>query len=118
MSEKNIETDKNEEIPAICTYRGLKPEVFRRAHQRANELEVSGKVLLTDDWKTIVHRSWKEVKAEAKKICSGNPPTGEESDEKLVPDAYVPEEKPPNIDNDQQKPVEEVEQEKSDEALI
>jgi len=84
MSEDNFETNENEEIPKICTYRGLKPEVFKRAHKKAKKLELSGKVLLSDDWRKIVHQSWKEVKEEVKKICPCNQPIDEKTTEEPV----------------------------------
>ena len=40
MSEENTES-KKEEIPKICTFRGLKPEVFRRAHKKAKKQKIN-----------------------------------------------------------------------------
>ena len=84
MNEGEVKKIEKEEIPKICTFRGLKPEVFKRAHKKAQELESSGKVLLLDDWKEIVSESWKEVKEEVKKICSCVQPISEKSEGELT----------------------------------
>ena len=94
--------EPKEEIPSICTYRGLKPEVFKRAHKKAKEAETSGKVLMTDDWKNIVHQSWKEVKEEIKEICSSIPPIDE-----ISKDEFVSNEKPEDIPEEKLEPEEE-----------
>jgi len=69
MNTKEVKTEKNEEIPKICTYRGLKPEIFKRAHKKAKELELSGKMLLLSDWRKILSDCWDEVKEEVEKVC-------------------------------------------------
>ena len=84
MNEKKIRTNKIEEIPKICTFRGLKPRVFKLAHQKAKELESEGKILLSDDWKKIVQKSWKEIKEEVEKICPCKQPTDERTTEEPV----------------------------------
>ena len=84
MNKMNIKPEEDKEIPIFCTFRGLKPEVFKRAHKKAKELEVSGKVLYSDDWKKIVHQAWKEVKEEVKNICPCKQPTDEKTTEEPV----------------------------------
>jgi len=84
MSEKNAKSDENDEIPIFCTFRGLRPAVFKKAHQKAKELELSGKVLYSDDWKKIMHQSWKEMKEEVKKSCPCKQPTDEKTEAEPV----------------------------------
>ena len=110
MTEKEAKSTKNEGIPAICTYRGFKPEVFRRAHKKAQELESTGKVLLSEDWKKIVSESWNEVKKEVKELCSCYPSTSEKLEDELTP-----EEIKENMQNDQNHSDEEQEETSAEE---
>ena len=66
MSEEKI---KSKEAVSICSVKGMRSTVFRRAHDKAKEYELAGNTLMVKDWRKMLSESWVEVTDEIAKTC-------------------------------------------------
>jgi len=87
MSGKNIET---EETPAVCSIKGMRSIVFKKAHEKAKDFESKGDILMHDDWKKILSETWVNVTKEVAEICKTHKEPMEETIEVEKKAAFTP----------------------------
>ncbi len=66
MSEEKAESKKT---ASICSIKGMRSAVFKRAHDKVKEYEHKGNTLMPENWKEMLSDSWVEVTDEIAKTC-------------------------------------------------
>lgn len=52
MSEGKIES---KEAASICSVKGMRSAVFKKAHDKAKEFELAGNTLMPENWKEMIY---------------------------------------------------------------
>ena len=67
MSEEKTES---KEAASICSVKGMRSAVFKRAHDKVKEFELAGNTLMPDEWKEMLSEAWVEITDEISKTCN------------------------------------------------
>jgi hypothetical protein len=67
MSKEKTDLKKAE---SICSIKGMRSAVFKKAHDKAKEYELEGKILMPNDWKEMLSEAWVEVTDDIAKTCN------------------------------------------------
>jgi len=67
MSKEKTDLKKAE---SICSVKGMRTAVFRKAHDKVKEFELAGNTLMPDDWRKMLSESWVEITDDISKTCN------------------------------------------------